>query len=376
MDPALLIIISLFVFALILIIFVRTTKYVQRSSEERKLSLNRSHKNPIVKPHPHHEWELHGTFNPGAIVDDTGTVHLFYRAIGADGMSRVGHASSIDGIHFDNRSLYPIYEPRPGLGIPDPAKMLGPKRYEPLVYTSGGSWGGTEDPRAVRIGDRVYMIFLAFSGWDDMRIAVTSISVKDLKKRRWNWKKATFLSPAKSRNKNWVLFPEKINGKFAVLHGISPRIMIDYIDSLDSIAGVKPIQSSRDHGGYGYTDPNREKFWDNRVRGVGAPPIKTKYGWLTLYHGIDNREPHKYKVGAMLLDLNDPTKILYRSPNPILEPEMHYENDGKPGIVYASGAVVKDGRLLVYYGGGDKYVCVAEMPLNDLLEWLVECGKV
>ncbi|HTK33639.1 MAG TPA: hypothetical protein VL335_03820 [Candidatus Paceibacterota bacterium] len=376
MDPALLIIISLLAFGLILIIFVSTRIYPTEKTAQKKVQLNKSNRNPIVTPRRHREWETHGTFNPGAIIDDAGTVHLFYRAIGEDGMSRVGHASSTDGIHFDNRSLYPVYEARPGFGIPDPTKSLGPKQFDPLMYTSGGSWGGTEDPRAVRIGDRVYMIFLAFSGWDDMRIAVTSLKIDDLKKRRWKWKKATFLSPAKSRNKNWVIFPEKINGKFAILHGISPRIMVDYIDTLDGIAGVKPIKSSGDHGGYGYSDPQRSQFWDNRVRGVGAPPIKTSAGWLTLYHGIDNKEPHKYKVGAMLLDLQDPTKVLYRSPEPILEPDMHYENDGKPGIVYASGAVVKDGRLLVYYGGGDRHVCVAEISLNELLQWLVECGKV
>lgn len=340
--------------------------------------LGRSPKNPILSPRIHRAWEDYGTFNPAAIVDDEGTVHLFYRAIGADGISRIGHAVSKDGIHFEDehRSLYPVYEPTAGCGLPDPAADLNPKHYEPLVYTSGGGWGGTEDPRAVRIGGKVYMTFMAFAGWDDMRIAVTSIDLGDLKKRRWKWKRATFLSPPKSRNKNWVLFPEKINGKFAIMHGISPRIMIDYVDNIDGFFGDKRIESSKDHGGGGYRDPSRVGFWDDRVRGVGTPPIKTDKGWLFLYHGIDSREPHKYKVGAMILDLADPTKVLYRSPAPILEPDMHYENDGKPGIVYASGAVVKDGRLLVYYGGGDRHVCAAEIPLNALLGWLAETGAV
>ena len=78
----------------------------------------------------------------------------------------------------------------------------------------------------------------------------------------------------------------------------------------------------------------------------------------------------------MILDINDPTKILYRSPQPILTPDAHYENDGKPGIVYASGAVILGDNLLVYYGGGDKHVCIAETPLKALLDWMVEYGKV
>jgi predicted GH43/DUF377 family glycosyl hydrolase len=78
----------------------------------------------------------------------------------------------------------------------------------------------------------------------------------------------------------------------------------------------------------------------------------------------------------MLLDLHDPTKILYRSPSPILSPDMPYENDGKPGVVYATGMVIKDGILHIYYGGGDKHVCQSETPLKPLLDWLVEYGKV
>ena len=74
----------------------------------------------------------------------------------------------------------------------------------------------------------------------------------------------------------------------------------------------------------------------------------------------------------MLLDLTDPTKELYRSSAPILSPNAHYENDGKPGIVYACGAVVRDGELYVYYGGADKVVCVATTPLKAFLEALIK----
>lgn len=108
------------------------------------------------------------------------------------------------------------------------------------------------------------------------------------------------------------------------------------------------------------------------MRGAGAPPMKTKYGWLVLYHAMDRRDPDRYKVGAMILDLNDPTKVLYRTSRPILEPVESYENQGfKSGVVYACGAVVKDGELLVYYGGADSVACVAKTNLNKFLEGIV-----
>jgi predicted GH43/DUF377 family glycosyl hydrolase len=86
-----------------------------------------------------------------------------------------------------------------------------------------------------------------------------------------------------------------------------------------------------------------------------------------LYHANDSREPHKYKLGAMILDKNDPEKILYRTSHPILNPDMPYENDGKPGVVYASGAVVIGERLFIYYGGADRVVCAASASLDEFL---------
>ena len=86
---------------------------------------------------------------------------------------------------------------------------------------------------------------------------------------------------------------------------------------------------------------------------------------------MDKNEPNRYKVGVMLLDLKDPQKVKYRSAHPILEPEEWYENDGKPGIVYANGAVVKDGILFVYYGSGDKYIGVASIKLDIAFKFLI-----
>lgn len=351
---------------LILIVLVLLTK---KHNVAKDHSLMRSECNPIIYPNSWSGWESEATFNPGAFMDDDGRVHLIYRAIGGDGLSRLGYASSDDGINFNARSSFPIFEPTRGYGMPDPSKVIEVREYNPSTYTSGGGWGGSEDPRTVLIGDKVYLMYVAFEGWDSIRIALTSISLTDLKKERWNWKKPILISPKNERNKNWLLFPEKINGKYAILHGITPEILIDYVDDIDSLF---TISSKRPDG----PQPGREDFWDSKLRGAGAPPLLTPLGWLLLYHAIDDHEPHKYKLGAMILDKDNPTKILYRSHSPILSPDMHYENDSKPGIVYASGAVIKNSKLMVYYGGGDKHVCTAQTNLNEFLSWIKVNGKV
>jgi hypothetical protein len=113
--------------------------------------------------------------------------------------------------------------------------------------------------------------------------------------------------------------------------------------------------------------------WDTWIRSSGPPPVKTDRGWLVLYHAMDKRFPHiGYKLGAMLLDLDNPEKIIAKAKSPILEPDMWYENDWKPGVVYSCGAVEKNGTLYIYYGGGDKYVCVATADLGKLVDTILE----
>lgn len=335
-----------------------------------EFELDRHHKNPVITPHINpKEWEVAGTFNPAAMVDDDGQTHILYRAIGADGVSRLGYASSTDGMHFPVRSDYPVFSmknPR-NISVSMPTET---KRYDPVMYASGGSWGGCEDPRMVCINGRVYVTFNAFDGWDFIRIAVISLSEKKFKKGEWDWSEPFMISPSGQINKNWVLFPEKIGGKFAILHSISPEVQVDYVDFLEELAaGTKTIKSK-----FGQKKPR--ETWDTWVRGAGPPPIKTDKGWLVLYHAMDKNDPHiGYKLGALLLDLNDPKKIIARAPSPILTPEQWYENDWKPGVIYACGAVVKGGMLSVYYGGGDKHTCVAQTELAPLLDWIIQYGK-
>ena len=128
-----------------------------------------------------------------------------------------------------------------------------------------------------------------------------------------------------------MLFPEKIGGKYAILHSIVPKVDIAYRDSIEDIGTTEPYITSW-VGARGDL-PAREDSWDSFVRGAGPPPLKTPLGWLLFYHAIDEQDPGRYKLGAMLLDLADPTKILYRSMAPVLSPDESYENHGKPGIV-------------------------------------------
>lgn len=333
-------------------------KWRRRDIELAKVSCN-----PVMTPSSSHYWEAEAVLNPAA-VHLGNRVHLLYRAIGGDGISRLGYASTQNNIVIDERLPYPAYVAQ------NPRNPMSARRYSPALYPSGGSWGGCEDPRMVAIDDKVYVTFSIFDGWDFIRMAVISIDKMDfLMKKFSNWSWPTLLSKPGEIHKNWVLFPEKIDGKFAILHSVSPKVEIAYRDSLEAIGATEPyIESWR-----GARDAKvvNGGAWDTFVRGAGPPPLRTEKGWLLFYHAIDARDPHRYKLGAMLLDLHDPSTVLYRSSVPILMPDESYENEGKPGVVYACGAVIRDGMLYVYYGGADKVVCVAFAPLSRFLDALM-----
>ncbi|MFH1162169.1 MAG: hypothetical protein V1696_02750 [Candidatus Jorgensenbacteria bacterium] len=340
------------------------------------IALVRPEQNPIISPRPENGWEAWQTFNPGVILLDN-KIHFLYRAIGEDGISRFGYAVSSDGFTIDERLPYPVYEHKTGERVFNPFdKPFGSELRAELLrinteqgrsiniysFLSGGSWGGSEDPRLVRV-DEEDVLYMTYTACDNgLRVGLTSIKIDDFLNRKWKWKPPALISPPDEVHKNWLIFPEKINGKYAILHSIKPNIQIEYVDSLEFDENDY-INSF--HGG-----GPRKRCWDKWLRGAGAPPLKTKEGWLLFYHAMDN-DWSKYKVGAMLLDLKDPTKILHRSKEPVLVPEESYENNGyKPGVVYVSGAVVKDGNLLVYYGCSDSYVGVAYAPLEEFLEAL------
>ena len=308
-----------------------------------KVKLTRARANPIIRPR-RYKWEAR-TYNPGAIFLG-GRIHILYR-----GEAAIGYAATKDGTRIIERLTRPIFVPK--------------ERYD----KNSKGYPGAEDPRLVRIGERIYMTYTQFEGdFSSIKMALTSIRTRDFLKKKWNWRKPVLMTPPGKRNKNVMLFPEKIKNKFAILERISPKISIKYVKDLYKFFNGKRFLKN------GYRKVHRYNFWDTWLRGAGAPPIRTELGWLLLYHAIEKRQRRRFKLGAMILDFKDPTRILYRSYNPILAPDKPYENrrwkKGKSGVVYASGAVVKEGILYVYYGGADHVVCVASIPLAELLEGL------
>ncbi len=336
----------------------------EKIKEKEHPALIRSHKNPILAPRQENAWEAVATFNPAALHLGDRT-HLIYRAIGTDGKSQFGYASSKDGLAFDERLPYPVYVDRD-------LRATANQTYSPVIYPSGGSWGGYEDPRMVEIEDTVYVTFNMFESWV-LRVGFISISKEDFLAKRFNNWDGPYVISHSNRDKNWVLFPEKMHGKFAVLHSIigdsDDRIRIEYIDDLKELSKRK-FESPDPQ-----KIPDRRITWHKHVRSAGPPPIKTDRGWLLFYHANDH-ENHKYKVGVMLLDLNNPEKIIARANAPVLEPDFYYENHGKPGIVYAAGVTIRDGELRLYYGGADRVTCVATAPINRFLDQLLSSGEI
>lgn len=330
--------------------------YDPRSIQKKGLLLDKHNDNPIISPQPENGWEAFNTLNPAAVYAGD-RVHILYRAQGFDYISTVGYAASADGVTIDTRSEQPIYTPRM-----DYENNVTGKVNPDLM--SGGGYGGCEDPRVTLLGDRVYMTYVAFNGWSSIRLALTSLSLTDFLSQRWNWTKPTLISRPGVIDKSGCLLPEKINGKYVFFHRIFPNILIDYVDNLD-FNGTDGWLKGK------YQIKIRPDKWDSRKIGAGAPPIKTKDGWLLIYYGVDDRDASKYHIGAMLLDLQKPEKVLYRTDAPILQPTESYENEGfKPGIAYPCGAVVVKDELMVYYGGADSVVCVATAKLDTFLEEL------
>ena len=313
--------------------------------------------NPIMQPCADRPWESLAVFNTAAIMLED-KVHVIYRAIGPSGLSTFGYASSEDGINVNERLADPVYVATNAL--PTDQERMTSSCYS---YQSGISAAGCEDPRLSQVGDTIFMTYTTYDGVHPPGVALTSISVSDFLSRRWNWSEASLISAPHQCHKNWVVFPEKLNGRYAILHSLSPEVLIDYRDTLSFERG--------DHVDSHYSSRDVVDRWDNWMRGVALPPIRTADGWLTFYHAMDTKDPNRYKLGALLLDLDDPSKILCRIPYPLLEPDAPYENEGfKAGVIYACGAVIKQDDLIVYYGAADTTVCAATIELSQLLAQL------
>jgi predicted GH43/DUF377 family glycosyl hydrolase len=291
--------------------------------------------NPILRPIEEHAWESRMVFNAGAIYLE-GKVHLLYRAIGNDNVSRLGYATSVDGFSIDERLPNPVFEP-----------------------TSDTEKDGCEDPRLSEIDGQLIMTYTAFreeSHLQVYQISLTTIAIDDFIQKKWNWGIRRLPFPG-IRDKNAVVFPQRVNGRFVMLHRIDPDLCIAYSDDLERWCDFMSVMKPRADG------------WDNSKIGVAGSPIKLKEGWLIVYHGVNVER--MYSLGVALLDLDRPERVLYRSKEYILAPREDYERFGKvPNVIFSCGNVVLDNRLFVYYGGADSVLCVATKSLDELLSFI------
>ena len=192
---------------------------------------------------------------------------------------------------------------------------------------------------------------------------MSSIAVEDFLARRWDlWEYPKIISPPDVADKDGVLFPEKVNGKYVFIHRIEPNIIIDTVEDLTFDQGSFL-------GSVGVIEPQKGT-WDAVKIGVNGPPVKTEDGWLVFYHGISAIDRH-YRLGVLLLDLEDVTHVKGRIPYPILEPERSFELKGiVDNVVFPCGQVVKNDMIILYYGGADTVVCGATIRIDELLSYL------
>ena len=315
---------------------------VQETTNEPSKTLRRYHGNPLLEPVANHDWECKYVLNPGALrIHDR--VYLFYRAVGNDDVSHIGLAVT-DGYQVLERLPHPIFSP-----------AIAEERM------------GCEDPRLIIIGERIWMLYTAYDG-NMAQIAAASINVEDFLQRRYDCWQREGLAFKNIWDKDAILFPEKIQGKYILYHRIEPSMWITY---MNEVAFPCREQHAIIIG------PRPGRMWDSLKIGAGAQPLKTRYGWLLIYHGVDYN--YVYRLGVILVDLHDPRKVLYRSPNPILEPEEDYEiglsGAWVPNVVFTCGAVAgcdkevldDDDEILVYYGAADTSIGMARAALKDLV---------
>jgi predicted GH43/DUF377 family glycosyl hydrolase len=323
-------------------------------------------KNPIISPNPANDWENLVTTNPTAWYEQ-GEVKLIYRAAGDEDKHYVhlGLATSKNGYDFVRQSDSPIVSPMRDVDV-----------------------GCLEDPRIVKM-DGLYYITFAYRPFAPGKywlpreerkynpptfpagfpralrenLSGTGLLISpDLKQFAY----AGILTNPAFDDRDVIIFPEKIKGKYVTLHRpmewCGKKYGTDYpamwLAFSDDLLGWKDIKLLA-KGKYD---------WEQKIGG-SAPPLKTKDGWLVLYHAVG--EDKFYRVGAMLLDLENPLKILHRTPDWLLEPKKNYEIEGfYNGVVFPCGNVVIGDKLFVYYGGADKYVCLATCDINELLDYL------
>ncbi|OWF84641.1 glycosidase [Yersinia kristensenii] len=226
---------------------------------------------------------------------------------------------------------------------------------KPFIFPANGYEAfGCEDARITQIDDAFYINYSAVSAKGICTALAVTHDFTEVVRL------GLIFCPD---NRDACLFTEKINGKYMTLHRPAPKHF------------GKPeiwLASSTDllhWGDHRHLLGTSQDPWDALKLGGGAQMLKTEKGWLQIYHGVDINQ--RYSLGALLLDLEQPTKILAKSPVPLLQPQAPYELHGFFGnVVFTCGALIENDTLRVYYGAADECMCLAEMPMAQLWQHL------
>jgi len=308
------------------------------------MRLQRVSNEPILSPREDIAFEKDAVLNAAAIYADD-KFHLYYRAVahnpGDRNRSCIGYAWSHDGVHFERMDT--------------PLLATGERPEESK---------GLEDARLTKIDDTYHLVYTA---WNEKQTEISRATSTDL--IHWERQGIMFGYEQMGNNKNAALFPEKINGEYALIH--RPIGFGAFDDSgektpLDMWISFSPdLVHWHDHQVLMRTRRDEVPFEWWKI-GTGGVPMKTDAGWLLVYHAVDYKRI--YRLGLVLFDLNDPTKILKRTDEPILEPETEWELNGDVNnVVFTCGTVLRGTELWVYYGGADKYIGLAK---GDVAEFL------
>ena len=292
------------------------------------MNCKRLSQQPVLAPQGS-AWESAGVFNP-AVVKRGREFVMLYRAQDARGTSRLGFATSTDGVHFTRRAD-PVFAPEAD--------------YE--------RDGGVEDPRIVKIGDLYYLTYTAYNKKDAQLALATS---RDLV----HWERKGVILPAYKGNwnvgwtKSGAILTDKINGRYWMYFLGTAADKTDQMGLASSADLIHWTEETKTP-----VLPKRPGSFDSRVVEPGPPPVLTRDGILLIYNGADDKLV--YRMGWVLFDRNDPRKVLRRSDEPVFTPELEWEKVGQvPNVVFVEGAVFEKSRVIIYYGGADKYVGVAE----------------
>lgn len=238
----------------------------------------------------------------------------------------------------------------------DGVNFYEPDGYPTLVGEGILETFGIEDCRVSFLENKYYLTFTSVS---ENGVGVGLRTTTDWKTFR---KHGMILPP---HNKDCAIFEEKINGKYYALHRPSSvDIGGNYIWIAESLDGIH-------WGNHQCLMKTRPGLWDSARVGAGAAPVRTEKGWLEIYHGAN--EKHQYCLGALLLDLNDPGKVIARSEKPIMTPKAEYELNGFFGnVVFTNGHLVDGDEITIYYGASDEVVCAAKFSIQEILSCLLK----